>query len=156
MDPGADSGAEEFRIEDLDKVYVSSLSGKQIPLKQFVELKLQQVPSSISRFDMERTAEILADIETGYTLDEVINPVIQKLEQYVMPTGYTYKISGELESRDESFGGMTNAVLIAVISIFSVLVLQFRLSISQIHLDERCPFTWPVFREMGVARVEEP
>ncbi|MCK4746115.1 MAG: efflux RND transporter permease subunit, partial [Bacteroidales bacterium] len=121
MDHGGD-----FRVEDLDKIYVSSLSGKQIPMKQFVDLKFQQVPSSISRTDMERTAEILADVQSGYTLDEVMDPVIEKLAQYPMPVGYTYKIGGELESRSESFGGMTNAVLIAVISIFSVLVLQFR------------------------------
>ncbi|MCK5137891.1 MAG: efflux RND transporter permease subunit [Bacteroidales bacterium] len=115
-----------FRVEDLDKIYVSSISGKQIQMKQFVDLKLQQVPSAIRRFDLERTAEILADIETGFTLDEVIEPIIEKLEHYPMPAGYSYKIGGELESRTESFGGMTNAVLIAVISILSVLVLQFR------------------------------
>ncbi|MEN8227774.1 MAG: efflux RND transporter permease subunit [Bacteroidota bacterium] len=116
----------DFRLEELDKIYVSSLSGKQIPLKQFVDVKLQQVPSSISRFDLERTAEILADVRSGYSLDEVIDPVIDKLEQYTMPAGYSYTLGGELQARTESFGGMTNAVLIAVVSIFSVLVLQFR------------------------------
>ncbi len=115
-----------FSLGHLDQVYVSSLSGKQIPLKQFVDLKLQQVPSSISRFDMERTAEILADVKTGYTLDEVMDPILEWLERYPMPTGYSYTIGGELASREESFGGMTNAVVIAIISIFSVLVLQFR------------------------------
>jgi multidrug efflux pump subunit AcrB len=89
-------------------------------------VKLQQAPSSISRYDLERTAEILADIQSGTALDEVIDPVIEKLEQYPMPAGYSYTIGGELQSRTESFGGMTNAVLIAIISIFSVLVLQFR------------------------------
>lgn len=117
---------EEFKIEELDRVYVSSLSGKQIPLKQFVDLRLQQVPSSISRYDMERTAEILADIRSGSTLDEVMDPVLAALEIYPMPVGYSYTIGGELESRSDSFGGMANAVLIAIISIFSVLVLQFR------------------------------
>jgi multidrug efflux pump subunit AcrB len=117
---------DEFGMEDMDQIYVSSLSGKQIQMKQFVNLKLQQVPSSISRFDMERTAEILADVRSGYTLDEIMDPVLEKLEQYPMPEGYGYAIGGELESRSESFGGMTNAILIAIVSIFSVLVLQFR------------------------------
>ncbi len=116
----------DFRVEDLDHIYVSSLSGKQIQMKQFVDMKLQQAPSTISRYDMERTAELLADIESGYSLDEVISPVIEKLENYPMPAGYSYTIGGELEGRKESFGGMTNAIMIAIISIFSVLVLQFR------------------------------
>ncbi len=116
----------EFSVEDLDEIYVSSLSGKQIQMKHFVDLSLRQVPSSISRFDMERTAEILADVRAGFTLDEVMDPIMEKLEQYPMPTGYRYHIGGELESRSDSFEGMTNAILIAIVSIFSVLVLQFR------------------------------
>jgi multidrug efflux pump subunit AcrB len=118
--------ADEFRLEDLDHIYVSSLSGKQIQLGHVVELELQQGPSTISRVDQERTAEILADVGAGYSVDEVMDPVIARLEEYSMPAGYTCTIGGELESREESFGGMTNAILIAVLSILSVLVLQFR------------------------------
>ncbi len=33
-----------LNVEDLDKVYVSSLSGKQIPLKQFVDLNCSRFP----------------------------------------------------------------------------------------------------------------
>ena len=116
----------DFRLEDLDHIYVSSLTGKQIQLSHFVEIRLQQGPSTISRFNQERTAEILADVRDGYSVDEVMAPVIAQLERYPIPAGYTYTIGGELESREESFGGMTNAVLIAVLSILSVLVLQFR------------------------------
>jgi multidrug efflux pump subunit AcrB len=118
--------AGDFRLEDLDMIYVSSLTGKQIQMKQFVDLKLQQVPSTISRYNQERTAEILADVRGGYSLDELMDPILAKLEVYSMPSGYNYSIGGELKGRKESFGGMTNAILIAVISIFSVLVLQFR------------------------------
>jgi multidrug efflux pump subunit AcrB len=118
--------SDDFKIEDVDRIYVSSLSGKQIQLTQVVDIKLQQNLSTISRFNMERTAEVRADILSTYKLDDVIGPVLEKLEQFNMPPGYSYKIGGELESRTETFGGMTNAILIAVISIFSVLVLQFR------------------------------
>jgi len=121
MGPG-----EDFKLEDLDKVYVSSLSGRQIQLKQFVELKMQQVPSSINRFDLERTAVLIADVRSGFSLDEVMGPIMESLEQYPMPAGYNYHVGGELEGRNDAFGGMTNAVIIAIISIFSVLLLQFR------------------------------
>jgi hypothetical protein len=80
----------DFCSEDLDRVYVSSLSGKQIPLKQFVDLELQQVPSSISRFDLERTAELLADVRSGIPLDEVMDPILARLEDYPMPEGYLH------------------------------------------------------------------
>lgn len=89
-------------------------------------MELQQAPSSISRYDLERTAEILADVQKGYTLDDVMDPVTEKLEQYAMPAGYSYTIGGEVESRRDAFAGVANAIVIAVISILSVLVLQFR------------------------------
>jgi len=117
---------DHFGMDQLERIYVSSLSGKQHPLKQFVDMELQQAPSSISRYDLERTAEILADVEKGYTLDEVMDPVVEKLTQYAMPAGYSYTIGGEVESRKDSFAGVANAIIIAVISILSVLVLQFR------------------------------
>ena len=36
--------------------------------------------------------------------------------------GYYYSIGGEQESRQESFGGMMKAILVAVLGIFAVLV----------------------------------
>ncbi len=116
----------KFGEEELERIYVSSLSGKQHQLKQFVDIELQQAPSSISRYDMERTAEILADVRSGYSLDEVMDPVLTKLASYPMPSGYSYTIGGELQERNEAFSGVSNAVLIAILSIFSILVLQFR------------------------------
>ncbi|MFN9957898.1 MAG: efflux RND transporter permease subunit, partial [bacterium] len=44
----------------------------------------------------------------------------------VLPTGYALVPAGELESREESFGGVGGAVLIAVFSILMILVLEFR------------------------------
>ena len=55
-----------------------------------------------------------------------MKPVIQKLNHYPFPNDYSYRIAGELESRDEAFGGMKIAMIIALISIFAVLVLQFK------------------------------
>jgi multidrug efflux pump subunit AcrB len=117
---------DEFQPEDLDRIYVSSMSGRQIPIRQFVDLKLRQGTSNISRYNLERTAEILAGIETGYNLDDVMEPVIEQLDAYPFPEGVSYEIGGELQSREESFGGMLNAVIIALISIMAILVLQFR------------------------------
>ena len=55
-----------------------------------------------------------------------MDPVLEKLKHYPMPAGYSYTIAGEYEERNEAFAGVTNAVIIAIISILSVLVLQFR------------------------------
>ncbi len=48
------------------------------------------------------------------------------MKSYHLPKGYRFSFGGELESREESFGGMLQAILVALIGIFAVLVLQFR------------------------------
>lgn len=116
----------KFRVEDLDKIFVSSVTGKHIPLKQLATIEFRESPSMISRYNLDRTSLITADLTRGYTLDEVMQPVLKQLENYKFPKSYGYYISGELESRQESFGGMQVAIIIALISIFAVLVLQFR------------------------------
>ncbi len=115
-----------FSVSDIDRVYVASLSGKQIPLGQLVTVRIRQVPSKINRYGFDRTAQILADVKSGYSLDDIMNPVIKKLEAYHFPPGYGYKIRGELEGRMDAFGGMLNAIVIAILSIFAILVLQFK------------------------------
>ena len=111
---------------DFDKIYVTSMSGKMIPLKQLTSIEFVASPSKIQRFDLERSALVKADLKKGANLDEVMKPVMAKLRDYPFPPGYDYVISGELESRGESFGGMQIAIIIAMLSIFAVLVLQFR------------------------------
>lgn len=116
----------DFNPKDLEQVVVSSMAGKQIPVNQFVDMKLQQSSSLISRYNLERTAQIVADFESGYTIDDIMDPVIEELNAYPFGEGYEYSIGGELEGRGEAFDGMQNAILIAILSIFAVLVLQFR------------------------------
>jgi multidrug efflux pump subunit AcrB len=117
--------AERITLADMDRIYVASLLGKQIPLKQFASIEFKKAPSLITRYNMERNASIQADLMKGYNLDEVMNPVIEKLNNYPFPPGYSYYLAGEIESRNESFGGMKKAIIIAIIAILAVLILQF-------------------------------
>lgn len=113
-------------LDDLDKIYVSSLSGAQIPLKQVATLEFKSTPLIIDHYGMERYVMITADVRGKTSVDEVVRKVIKKLDSYQWPRGYRYAVGGELEAREESFGGMAKAIIIAVIGIFAVLVLQFR------------------------------
>ncbi len=120
------NGTGSFSMADLDRIYVASLSGRQIPMNQFVDARLQQSSSMISRYNLERTAQVVADVAAGYNLDDIMDPVIEALDDYPFPEGFAYSIGGELEGRQEAFGGMANAIMIAILTIFAVLVFQFR------------------------------
>jgi len=112
--------------EDLDKIYVASVTGAQIPLRQVANIQFSASPLLINHYNLERSVTVTADVESNYSVDRVTKEIIAQLEAYNWPTGYRFSIGGELESREESFGGMAKAVIVAIIGIFAVLVLQFR------------------------------
>ena len=49
-----------------------------------------------------------------------------RLDRLAMPAGYRLTAAGEIESREESFGGIGSAVIVAVFAIMAILVLEFR------------------------------
>lgn len=116
----------KISLKDLDKIYVKSMIGEMIPLRQLAYVEFKKAPGLISRYNMQRTAIVTADLAKGFNLDDVLKPVMKELEKYQFPKNYSYQIRGEYEGRQESFGGMKKAVFIALISIFAVLVMQFK------------------------------
>ncbi|MCB0566495.1 MAG: efflux RND transporter permease subunit, partial [Phaeodactylibacter sp.] len=117
---------QQFRLENFDQVSVQSVSGHFIPLKHLTDVEFAEAPSRITHLDNERTATILADLKKDYTLDQVIDDIDRQLQQLDWEEGYSYVYKGDLESRNESFGGMGIASLMALLLIFGVLIIQFR------------------------------
>jgi multidrug efflux pump subunit AcrB len=117
---------DKIQLEDFDRVYVASLSGSKIPLRQLSGLSFKNSAGIINHYNLDRSATVTADIIKGYSLNEIAEELDGWLHDYPWPEGYEYKFTGEIESRNESFAGMQKASLIAIIAIFAVLVLQFR------------------------------
>ncbi len=117
---------EQFRHQDFERLSVQAVTGRFIPLKQVADIRFEEAPSRITHLDNERTATILADLDRGYDLDEVVAGIRTELDQLDWSDGYSYTFKGDLESRNESFGGMGVASIIALLLIMGVLIIQFR------------------------------
>ncbi len=118
--------SEGSELSKFDKIFVTSIKGAQIPLKQLATIEFKSTPLSISHYDLARTVTLTADVKAGYSVNAVTKKIIEKLKNYSFPKGYSYYVAGELESQQKSFGGMAKALIIAIVGIFGVLVLQFR------------------------------
>ncbi len=116
----------DFRFSDFDRIYVSSLTGNLIPLNQIVKVKLETTPHIISHYNLQRNVTITADVVGGVSVERVTKSILRRLKDYPLPKGYRFETGGEIESREESFGSMYRAMVVALIAIFGVLVLQFR------------------------------
>ena len=112
-------------FQDINKIYIKSMTGEMIPLRQLVSMEYKRAPGIVSHYNLARDATITGDIEKGHSLDEIIEDLDKRISAIEWPKAYNYKYTGELESREESFGGMVRASMIAIIAIFAVLILQF-------------------------------
>jgi multidrug efflux pump subunit AcrB len=112
--------------EALDNIYVSSLTGTQIPLTQLSTIRFESSPTLIQHYDKERSVTVSSFVKSGYNTDKVTKAIIKKLALIKLPDRYSIIPSGEIESRKESFAGVGSAILIAIFGIFAILILEFR------------------------------
>lgn len=134
------AGSERPHFDALRDVNLKSPTGGMIMLGHLVEIEMKSIIPRFQHHNLERMARVTADVDTGFQTEPVTNEIIAKLDQYDWPDGVHYIIGGEQENRKESFGGMLQALIIALLGIFAVLVLQFRSFIQPLIIFAAIPF----------------
>ncbi|WP_405518224.1 efflux RND transporter permease subunit [Spirosoma sp. KNUC1025] len=109
----------------LSDLYVNTLTGSAVPLRQIADLEFETSTNQIRHYDKDRYVTITGFVKTGYLVDNVFTDVLTKLDKMRFPNGFSYKAAGELESREKSFGGLGTIILITIFGFIAVLVLEF-------------------------------
>ncbi len=109
-----------------DQIAVDNVQGKGIPFSQLATLELVPSPPAIYHINRQRTVSVNSFVAAGYTNDEVIKDVVRQMDELALPVGYHYEMGGEVESREQSFGGFGTVILITVFMFIAVLVLEFK------------------------------
>lgn len=110
----------------LSDITIVNQQGESIPLGQFVEIKLHKGRTDFFHYQKLRMARVSADAAQGYSVQAITSEVVNYLDKYTLPVGMYYRLGGEEESRQESFSGLSQIMLITAIGIFAILVLQFK------------------------------
>ena len=110
----------------LREIYVPSVSGAQVPLAQVSTASLERALPRIEHFDTERSVTVMSQVRTGFNTDRLTRAAMDSLQTWTMPAGHRWVAAGEIESRQESFGGFGGAILLATFGILTVLVLEFK------------------------------
>lgn len=119
-------GAARKAPDVLDRLYAGSVNGAQVPLRQLASVEFETSPPIIQHYDGERTVTVTSQVRTGFNTDRVTREVLAVLDTLTLPDGYGITAAGEIESRQESFGGLGAAILIAVFGILAILILEFK------------------------------
>jgi len=102
------------------------MNGRLAPLAQVADLRFERAVSEIQRHNRIRSVTVTANVQTGYNTDRITRQVVAQLRRLALPSGYRIAPAGEIESRQESFGGVGGAIIVATFAILAILVLEFR------------------------------
>ncbi len=112
-------------LEVFDQLYVNNVQGTAIPLSQVASYRLQTSPVSISHLNKNRSVSVSSFVEKGYLNNEVIAETEKSLAKIALPAGYHFEMGGEVESKNESFGGFGTIILVTIFFFVAVLILEF-------------------------------
>ena len=113
-------------LDALNKVYVNSTTGASVPLNNVADIGFQSSPTSIQHYDKDRYTTVTAFVRSGYNTTRLTEGILKKLDTLHFPAGAGYKAAGEVESKEQSFGGLGAIILITVFGILGILILEFK------------------------------
>lgn len=114
----------EVPLSDIDNLEINS-GGQKYRLGEIAEIEVSSAPKEIHRSNQTRSARITAMIENGYTLGHIAPQIQERINEVEFPAKYTAKITGEEKMREESFSGLTLALLLSVLLVYMVMAAQF-------------------------------
>jgi len=109
---------------DLENLYLTTMSGIQVPLKNVAAIIPGEASETIVREDQERMITISCKI-SGRDLQSVTRDITQILQKTPFPTNFRWEIGGQAEEQAESFMYLGIAILAAILLVYMVMASQF-------------------------------
>ncbi|HLO80033.1 MAG TPA: efflux RND transporter permease subunit [Chitinophagaceae bacterium] len=114
-------------LKTFEDIYVNNAVGTPIPLKQVADMEFETSPTTIKHLNKERYVTVTAFNREGVLPEKITNDFMAKAASLNLPEGYSIQLAGEVESKQEAFGGSFGTVVIATIFLFiMVLLLEFK------------------------------
>ena len=106
-------------LDDLKKLQVRNSNGQFVALEGLLEIKESLGNASINRFDRERKVLVTANI-FNTSLDKIVEVINEKMPE-ILPKGYNYRFTGDVEDMEDTNKAFGAAVVLAVILIYLIL-----------------------------------
>ncbi|MFN5937162.1 MAG: efflux RND transporter permease subunit [Sphingobacteriales bacterium] len=111
----------------LKDIYINNAIGTPIALDQVADIQFETSPTSIKHVNKERFVVVTAFTKENILADDIYKKFLADSASLKLPTGYSIKLAGEVESREEAFGGNFTTIIIAFVFLFiMVLLLEFK------------------------------
>lgn len=115
-----------MNVEELfNNLFVLNKENKIVPINQVATTSVEQAAAPFFHYNKVRMMKVSADHLPDYNVQKLTEKTIKFIESLNLPDSVYYEIGGEEAARQESFGGLSQIMLIALGAIFTILVLQF-------------------------------
>jgi len=127
---------------DLENILITTPSGGSVPLSHVAKFIPGKSPSTISRIDRYRTANVSADVEKLNTNMTVLQADLKAyLDELVLHyPGVSHSLEGEAKEQRESFGSLGWALLFVFFIIYALLAIPFKSYLQPIIVMSIIPF----------------
>ena len=117
--------AVRFDQTQFPQTLIRTGEGKLIPLASVAHMTRSNGQSELLRENLRSMASISGRLE-GRDLGSAVSEIQTELQKLKLPVGYSYEVGGQYESQQQSFRELLIVFGIAVILVFTILVIQFR------------------------------
>ncbi len=116
---------ERATVQNLEQLpLMSTKTGAMVPLEQVATVTLGKGPALIEHLDRETMMAVSANVQ-GRSLGEVNADAMKLVKAIDFPPGYDMVVGGEARDMQEVFGRMGQALLLAAVLMYLILVVQF-------------------------------
>lgn len=112
-------------VSALESIYVSNRSGQAVQLAEISNPTLESTPAAIYRYNLQRYVGVTAQINEGVVVSKVNADAQKQMDQIPLKLGYSIAVGGEAEKINDTFAGFGPVVMVALFSIFAILVAEF-------------------------------
>ncbi|MEM6376753.1 MAG: efflux RND transporter permease subunit [Bacteroidota bacterium] len=119
-------------IEDLLTQRIMLPEGRQVPISAVANIEYTSTYSAIKRKNLDRAITIYSNVLQGYNANEIIAQMDEYMASYDLPDGFSYEFTGEQQQQAEDMSFLVNAFMLALVTIFLLIVAQFNSVLSPI------------------------
>jgi HAE1 family hydrophobic/amphiphilic exporter-1 len=116
---------ERLSVQELGSALLEAPEGRRVRLDQVARLVPDVSLREITRNNQMRVASVSAHLDSELPFDQIAARVDRELAAIPLPPEYGFAITGEEKLRQEAFGNLRFALLLAVVLVYMVMAAQF-------------------------------
>ena len=114
-----------FNPDNLARTLIRTPDGKPIPVSEVATMVRANGQGELKRENLRPMAGVTGRLE-GRDLGSAVAEIQTNLDKLTLPIGYTYEIGGQYQAQAQAFRELLLVFALAVVLVFTILVIQFR------------------------------